>query len=171
MEEILKRVSIREYLDKKVEKEKVEKLLLAGMSAPSAKNQKAWEFLVCDDKEKLTEISNRCKNHYMAKDAPLVIMVLANKTKAITPLYLDQDLAAATENILLEATHLGLGTVWLGVAPNEERMNNFKEIFHLSEEYYVLSAIVVGYPKNKVIKERKYDELIVHHNFIGNKYE
>ena len=53
MEEIIKRVSIREYLDKKVEKEKVEKLLLAGQVAPSARNQRPWEFIVCDDKNLL----------------------------------------------------------------------------------------------------------------------
>ena len=168
MKEILKRVSIREYLDKEIEKEKIEKLLLAGMSAPSAKNQRAWEFIVCDDKELLTKISEKCKNHYMAKDAPLAIIVLGNKDKVISPLYLEQDLAAATENILLEATHLDLGSVWLGVAPNEERMNNIKEIFELSDNYYPLSIIVIGYPKKEVVKERVYDESIVHHNKIKN---
>lgn len=164
MKEILKRVSIREYTDEKITKDEIEKMLLAGMSAPTAKNQRAWEFLVCDDVNLLTQISNRCKNHYMAKDAPLVIIVLCNKTKITTPLYVDQDLAAATENILLEATHLGLGSVWLGVAPNSERMNSFKEIFNLSEEYYAFSAIVIGHPKKENIKERNYDEKIVHYN-------
>ena len=53
MQEIIKRVSIREYLDKKVEKEKLEKLLLAGQVAPSARNQRPWEFIVCDDKDLL----------------------------------------------------------------------------------------------------------------------
>lgn len=168
MQEILDRVSIREYLEKEVEKEKVEKLLLAGMSAPSARNQRAWEFLVCDDKVLLTQISEKCKNHYMAKDAPLAIIVLGNKNKVTSPLYLDQDLAAATENILLEATHLGLGSVWLGVAPNEERMGNINNIFNLEDNYYAFSIIVIGYPKNNIRKERKYDESIVHHNKIKN---
>lgn len=171
MEEIIKRVSIREYLDKEIEKEKVEKLLLAGQVAPSARNQRPWEFIVCDDKELLNEISSRCKNHYMAKDAPLAIIVLGNKNKEKSPMYTYQDLSAATENILLEATHLGLGSVWLGVAPNEERMTNLKEIFNLTDDYFAFSIIVIGYPKNKVIKERKYDDSLVHHNKLNKKYE
>ena len=171
MEEIIKRVSIREYLDKEIEKEKVKKLLLAGQVAPSARNQRPGEFIVCDDKALLNEISNRCKNHYMAKDAPLAIIVLGNKNKEKSPMYTYQDLSAATENILLEVTHLGLGSVWLGVAPNEERMNNLKEIFNLTDDYFAFSIIVIGYPKNEVIKERKYDDSLVHHNKLNRKYE
>ena len=171
MKEILKRVSIREYLDQEINKEDVKKLLLAGMAAPSARNQRPWEFIVCDDKELLNEISSRCKNHYMAKDAPLAIIVLGNKNKEKSPMYTYQDLSAATENILLEATHLGLGSVWLGVAPNEERMTNLKEIFNLTDDYFAFSIIVIGYPKNEVIKERKYDDSLVHHNKLNKKYE
>ena len=107
----------------------------------------------------------------MAKDAPLAIIVLCNENKIISPLYAQQDLSAATENILLEATHLGLGSVWLGVAPNEERMKNIKEIFNLPDGYYAFSIIVIGYPKKEVIKERKYDDTLVHHNSLNNKYE
>ena len=115
-------------------------------------------------------MADRCPNHRMAKGAPLAIIVLCNKTKMTTPLYVEQDLSAATENILLEATHLGLGSVWLGVSPNEERMNNLKEIFGLNDDYYAFSAIIIGYPKNEIIKERKYDDNLVHHNKLGNKY-
>ena len=86
MEEIIKRVSIREYLDKEVEKEKVKKLLLAGEVAPSAKNQRPWEFIVCDDKSLLNEIGNRCPNHKMAKDAPLAIIVLCNNNYMVKDL-------------------------------------------------------------------------------------
>lgn len=171
MEDIINRVSIREYENKSIEDYKIKKMLLAGMVAPSARNQKAWEFLVCDDRELLTEMANRCPNHKMAKEAAIAIIVLCNKTKVTTPLYVDQDLSAATENILLEATHLELGSVWLGVAPNEERMNNLKEIFKLSDDYYAFSAILIGYPKKKVFKERRYDETIVYHNELGKKYE
>ena len=171
MEEILKRVSVREYLDKKVEKEKVKKLLVAGNSAPSARNQKAWEFLVVDDKELLNRIGDGARYHAMAKEAPLAILVLCNKSKITSPTYVDQDLAAATENILLEVTHLGLGAVWLGVAQNEERMNYLKNIFNLDDNYYVFNVIVIGYPKKEIIKEREYNESIVHYNRIGDKYE
>ena len=73
-----------------------------------------------------------------------------------TGLLTERDLGKAP---ILEATHLGLGSVWLGVAPNEERMNNIKEIFDLSDDYYAFSIIVIGYPKKEVIKERKYENV------------
>ncbi len=170
MKEILKRVSVREYLDKEIEKEKIEKMLLAGMSAPSAKNQRAFEFMVVDDKKLLLEMSKRNQYHFMTKDAALVIVVLGNKNKATSLGYLDQDLAAATENILLEATHLGIGSCWLGVQSNEKRMNDYKEMLNLDDNYFAFSVIALGYPKKEIIKERKYDESIVHYNKLYGKF-
>ena len=171
MKEIFKRVSVREYASKKIEKEKVERLLFAGMVAPCARNQKAWEFLVCDDEALLNKIGDGAPYHKMAKKAPLAILVLCNKNKITSPTYIDQDLAAATENILLEVTHLGLGAVWLGVAQNEDRMAYLKGVFNIPDNYYVFNVIVIGYPKNEVKKERVYDRNIVHHNYLGKRYE
>ena len=171
MKEIFERVSIREYSKRKIEKEKVEKLLFAGMVAPCARNQRAWEFLVCDDEILLNKIGNGAPYHKMAKEAPLAILVLCNKDKITSPTYIDQDLAVATENILLEVTHLGLGAVWLGVAQNEERMSYLKDVFNIPDNYYVFNVIVIGYPLKEVKKERIYDENIIHHNCLGKKYE
>lgn len=169
MKEILNRVSTRTYSDKKIEKEKIEKLLLAGMSAPSARNQRPWEFLVVDDKSLLNQISEKCKNHYMAKDAPLAIIVLGNNDKVTSEGYVMQDLAASTENILIEATYLNLASVWLGVAPNTERMENIKNIFNLKDNYFAFSIIVLGYSDNIIPKERKYDESLVHYNKLNDR--
>ena len=171
MKEIFKRVSVREYTNQKVEKEKVEKLLFAGMVAPCARNQRAWEFLVCDDEALLNKIGDGAPYHKMAKKAPLAILVLCNKNKITSPTYIDQDLAAATENILLEVTHLGLGAVWLGVAQNEDRMAYLKGVFNIPDNYYVFNVIVIGYPLKEVKKERIYDGSIVHHNYLGKKYD
>ena len=130
------------------------------------------EVIVTADKEVLEKVRKASLLGRMK--APLAIVVCGNLSRAL-PLkmatYWIQDCSAATENILLEATHLGLGSVWLGVCPNEERMNNLKEIFNLTDDYFAFSIVVIGYPKKEVIKERKYDETLVHYNKLNNKYE
>ena len=172
LDTMLKRKSIRQYTDEKISKEDINIILQAGLLAPSSRNIRPCEFIVVEKKETLEKLS-QCKTFgsKMLKDASHAIVVLGNKNKEKSPMYTYQDLSAATENILLEATHLGLGSVWLGVAPNEERMTNLKEIFNLTDDYFAFSIIVIGYPKNEVIKERKYDDSLVHHNKLNKKYE
>ena len=71
--------------------------------------------------------------------------------------YVDQDLSAATQNILLEAEHLGLGAVWMGIAPLKERMDGAKTVLELGDEYEVFALIAVGYPDNKPAMHDRYD--------------
>ena len=119
METIFKRVSMRRYQDKAVEKEKLEKLVRAGMAAPSAGNQQPWEFYVVTRKDLLAELSNTSKYSICVKDAAAAI-IPCFRTSAEALMFkecVQLDMSAATENILLEAVELGLGAVWLGVAP------------------------------------------------------
>lgn len=165
MENIFKRRSIRKYKDVKVEDEKIEKLLRAAMQAPSAGNQQPWEFIVIQNKEKLLQLSNLSIYAKPLESAPLAIIVLANKDRMRFSENWEQDLGAATQNILLEAVELDLGSVWLGVAPGEERMNFIKEMFNLNENIKPYSVIAVGYPmedeENKFID--RFDETRVHY--------
>ena len=110
MEIINIRRSVRSYLDKPVEKEKVELLLRAAMQAPSARNQQPWHFVVVDDPETLRAIATVSRNMQMLNEAPLAILVLIDKENLTAPLMAPQDAAAATQNILLKAVDLGLGT-------------------------------------------------------------
>jgi nitroreductase len=171
-EVLLKRRSIRKFKDTPVSDEIINELLHAAMSGPSACNRRPWDFYVVKSEEMLAQV--RKATLFGRMNAPLAIIVCGNLTRAL-PMQLSsywiQDCSAATENILLEATHLGLGSVWLGVCPNEERMNNLKEIFNLTDDYFAFSIVVIGYPKKEVIKERKYDETLVHYNKLNNKYE
>lgn len=117
MDAIFNRRSIRKYKDKPVEKEKIEKLLRAAMQAPSAGNQQPWEFIVIQDKENLKKLSGMSPYSKLIMNAPLTFVLLGNKDKMKFPENWQQDMGASAENILLEAVELGLGAVWLGVAP------------------------------------------------------
>ena len=120
------RRSIREYQDKEVEDEKILKILKAGMQAPGSRlGAEPWEFVIVKDKDtlaKLGEIKPRVTN------APVAIVLVANIERAFYKTVWQQDMGAAAENMLLEAVNLGLGGLWNGVAPEEERMAKIGEI-------------------------------------------
>lgn len=157
LENIATRVSVRSYLDKAVEKEKVELLLRAGMAAPTAMNRQPWHFVVVDEPELLKGLV-RLRN---GATAPLAIVVCGNMDKAIEgPVreFWVQDCSAATENILLAANALGLGSVWTGVYPAEERCKQVREILDMPDNLIPLNVIVIGYPDGENPPKDKWKE-------------
>ena len=164
MKEIFNRRSIRQYLPQPVEKEKLERLLRAAMQAPSAGNQQPWEFIVIENQELLQKLALMSPYAAAIKNAPAVIVMLGNKSKMKFPENWQMDLSAAAQNILLEAVHLDLGAVWLGVAPLEERVHYVEELFKLPENIWPFGVIALGYPagENKFID--RYDAERVHYN-------
>ncbi|MGL4607066.1 MAG: nitroreductase family protein [Eubacteriaceae bacterium] len=164
MNNIFKRFSVRKYEDRPIEKEKIELLLKAAMQAPSAANQQPWEFLVVTDPVKLEALSQMSPYSKMVARCGAAIVLLGNLASAHFPQYWQQDLAAAAENILLQATDIDLGGVWLGVAPEEDRMAHISKIFDLPKNIQPFALISLGYPnESREIKER-YDPSRVHYN-------
>lgn len=156
MKEIFHRTSIRKFKEQKVEEKDIERLLKAAMAAPSACNQQPWYFYVVTNKnviEKLSQCSPyaRCLNK-----APLAL-VTCYKKDVILPEYCQIDLSACNENILLEADHLGLGAVWLGIAPLQERMDAVKSVLNLEDDIYAFSIIAIGYPDETKKQQDRYD--------------
>lgn len=140
------RRSVRKYQEKSLEKEKIDAILKAAMQAPSARNQQAWRFLVCTSKEKKLELSQATPNMKFLDKAPLVIVFLTELTVLTVPHMYAQDLSAAVENAMLEATSLGIGSCWCGTYPVEERMNKVKEIFSLPDNLEPFAVVGFGYP-------------------------
>ena len=161
-EGIQKRRSVRSYENRPVEKEKIEKLLSAGMQAPSAANQQPWEFIVVEDKEALQKLSSAHIYAGPIKNAPLGIIVLSNEKYLKFKQYWQQDLAAATENILLAAVELGLGAVWMGIAPEEDRISYIKELFDLPQGVEAFALLAVGYSSNNKFEDR-FDKTRIHY--------
>ncbi|MGM0366129.1 MAG: nitroreductase family protein [Actinomycetota bacterium] len=164
MKEIFERRSIRKYEDKPVSRQMLEMLLKAAMAAPTAGNQQEWEFVIIDDRDTLNAITAVHPYSHMLKQAPAAIAVCADLNKELHTGYWVQDCAAATQNILLEAQHLGLGTCWLGVHPREERVKGLKKILSLPENVMPLSVIAIGYPAEKKQPSDRFDENKIHVN-------
>lgn len=149
MNSIFIRRSVRSFSEQEVESDKIEKILRAAMQAPSAANQQPWEFIVVKGKENLEKLSGFNPYASSLADANLGIIVLGNKERFKFAEHWEQDLGASTQNILLEATELGLGSVWYGTAPNKERMEYIKNLYNLAENILPYSVIGIGYPKSQ----------------------
>lgn len=163
MDTIFNRRSIRKYQDKPVEKEKIEKLLRAAMQAPSAANQQAWEFIVVENKDTLNKLSEMSPYSKMVSNSAVTFVVAANKDNFKVATAWQQDLGAATENLLLEASYLGLGAVWLGTAVSEENMKFVTDLFKLPDNILPFAVIAVGYPDQKNTFIDRFDEKKVHY--------
>lgn len=149
MEVINKRRSVREFLSTPISKEVLEQLLRAAMQAPSAKNQQPWRFIVITKPADLEKIAEFSPSFKMLKTAPAAILLLIDHSNLTAPTMVIQDMAAATENILLEATAQGLGSCWLGVYGRTERMEAIRDFFQLSPSLEPFSVVALGYPIKK----------------------
>ena len=152
---ILKRRSIRRYRRGNVDKSVIKELLIAGMYAPSARNQQPWHFVVTGDRETLGRIMSVHPYASMLSGAALAILVCGDETLELSKGYWAVDCAAATQNILLAAHALGLGAVWLGVYPRRERQDAIREIFSLPGHIHPFALVSVGYPaEEKAVPDR-----------------
>ena len=169
LDNILARTSIRSYQDRPVEQDKIEKLLRAGMAAPSAVDKRPWHFIVVTDKQVLQGLAQANPNAGMAARAPLAIVVCGDKTKALTrvPDYWVQDVAAATENILIAAQGMGLGAVWTGTYPVTERVEKVAAVLNLPDHIIPFCTIVIGYPEKPQAPKDKWDENNISYNTYG----
>lgn len=170
LDHIFKRRSIRSYHEKPVEDEKLDQLLQAGMAAPSASNIRPWEFVVVTRSETITRFRESLQygNYY----APAAIVVCANPDlesikKSSSFDFWMQDCSAATENILVAAAGLGLGTCWLGIYPRPKNVDVVREIVGLPETVIPLNVIYVGYPAEEKESRTQYDPARIHRERYG----
>lgn len=162
MNSIFHRISVRKFQDRPVEKEKVLAILKAAMQAPSATNQQPWEFFVVTDRSMLEELSKACPYGKMTATAPCAI-VAVYRTDCRLPEYAHIDLSIAMENLWLETDAQGLGGVWIGTAPREERMNAVEEaIGGLPAGLRAFAVFPFGYPAEERPQQNRFDESRIH---------
>ena len=163
-EALLKRRSVRKFTEEAVPEEYIDELLHAAMSGPSACNMRPWEFYVITNQEVITGLRGASK--FTNMKAPLAIVVCGNLKKAL-PLkmaeYWIQDCSAATENILLRVTDLGLGAVWCGLHPQEKAVERVSALLNLSKKEIPLGLIWIGFPAEEPEARDQYDEKKVHY--------
>jgi len=163
LDTIYARRSIRQYKEKPVEREKLDTLLKAAMAAPSAMNIKPWEFIVVTEVDTMDEF--RASLMFGKHNAPAAIVVCGHTSLFKHPLaskFWVQDCSAATQNILLAAVELGLGTVWLGVHPIHNFVKRISKILHLPDYVKPLNVIYVGYPAEDKPARTQYNPDRVH---------
>ena len=149
LDAIKTRRSIRKYKSEPVPEEKIQILMEAAMMAPSACNQQPWQFILVDDRRLLDAIPKFHPYSMMLHEAPLAIVVCGDSRHEIVPGFWVEDCSAAIQNILLAATDQGLGTVWLAIYPDVERMQKTKELLLFPEPVIPLAVIAVGYPNEE----------------------
>ena len=164
IEAILTRRSIRKYVKKPVSKEQIKELIKIGMSAPSAGDEQPWHFIVIDDSTILEEIPSFHNHAQMLKDAAVAILVCGDLDLEKHKGMWSQDCSAATQNILIAVNALGLGAVWLGVYPREERVNSLRKLLSIPDNIVPFSLISIGYPAEKKKPSDRYSESRVHLN-------
>ena len=157
---IFSRRSIRSYTSTSVDEKHIKTLLEAAMAAPSASNLRPWHFVVVTRRQTLDSLADMHPFGKMLFQAPLCIAVCGDPT--ISARFWVQDCSAATENLLLATAALGLGAVWLGVYPLEERVAAVREILRIPQTIYPLNLVSIGYPAEEKEPRTQYEEARVH---------
>lgn len=163
MEAIFKRRSVRRYTNQAIRAEDITQLLQAAMAAPTARNCQEWEFVVVRDKAMFQKIMAVHPYAKMLAQADCAIVVCGNTKREMAPNYWPADCGAATQNILLAATALGIGSVWLGVYPNEERMAAVSRLLNLPQHIKPLNIISLGMPDEKLAEVNRFDPAKIHY--------
>lgn len=164
IEAIMTRRSVRSFTDQNVDDETVTLLLDAAMNAPSAGNEQPWHFLVIRSDETRRRIPEIHPYARMAVTAPICILVCGEEALQKYEGYWVQDCSAATENLLVAARALGLGAVWCGVYPIDERVQGFRRLCGVPESIVPFALVPVGYPAveqgraNRFLSERIHRE-------------
>ncbi|HPE64249.1 MAG TPA: nitroreductase family protein [Methanothrix sp.] len=144
-EAIRRRRSIRKYLPRKIENDKLDRVLEAGRLAPSAKNLQEWKFIVVRDDGRRKRLAEAAKGQTFVGEAPVVIAACATVTDYVMTcgqLTYPIDLAIAVEHMVLAAAAEGLGTCWIGAFYEEE----VKKVLNIPPEIRVVALLPMGYP-------------------------
>jgi nitroreductase len=162
LETLFTRRSIRKYTNDPVSEDALHMILEAGMNAPSANNRQPWHFIIVDDREKLDGIMAVHPYSKMLAEAPLALVVVADTETSRS--YFQQDCAAAIENMLLAAKALGLGSVWMGVYPNEARITGIRALFNITDPYVPVALVALGHPAEERGRVERWSDEKVHKN-------
>ena len=163
-EAILNRRSIRKYKDQKISSQDINTMLKAAMYAPSAMNTQAWHFIVIVDKSVLLNTLESIPYAEMLKQSTAAILVCGDSSIEKNESWLLQNCSAVTQNILLSAFGLGIGSCWIGIQGMDEIVRNIKHQFKLPEKIVPVSLISLGYPDEVVKAEERFKEEKIHYN-------
>jgi nitroreductase len=162
IEAIMSRRSIRSFQSQQVEPDVLETLLRAAMAAPSAGNQQSWRFVVITERPRLDALSETSPYAAPLRRAPLAIVICAETRDEKHPGFWVEDCSAAMENLLLAAHALGLGAVWLGYHPNEDRKDALRAILGLPPTVEPFGIAAIGHPDESKPSADRFDMAHIH---------
>jgi nitroreductase len=148
---IYSRKSVRHFTEQSVSREALEALVRAGMSAPSAVNRQPWVFIAIDDRQILDALGSRLPYARMLLKTNAAIVVCGDMKNAMDEWQQEfwiQDCSAATENILIAAEAMGLGSVWTAVYPAKDRIDIVRRSLNLPDHIIPLNVLPIGFPEN-----------------------
>jgi nitroreductase len=159
------RKSVRKYLDKPVEEDKLNQILEAAHLAPSASNRQEWRFVVVQDKDTREKLAVAAGSQTFVGEAPVVLVACAETDGKIMHCGLPChpiDVAIALDHITLCAVELGLGTCWIGHFDPQQ----VKKILNIPDEIVVVELMPLGYPADPsaIQKKRLPMNQIIHHD-------
>ncbi len=169
LECIMTRASVRKYKPETVNDSIITDVLKAGMAAPTAANQQAWHFVVITNQTLKDSISDAFQWTKMVKDCAFAVVVCGDMSRLFDGDreeggFWTLDCSAASENMLLAAHALGLGGVWCGLYPEEDRMSRLSEILNLPDNLRPLNILSFGYPETSVVPKQKWNPRKVSYN-------
>lgn len=162
LEALKTRRSIRQYQNRPVPEAMISTLMEAAMLAPSAGNQQPWHFIIVTDPAKLQAIPQFHPHSKMVLQAPVAVVICGDPTGKAWPAFWVQDCSAATQNLLLAARDLGLGTVWAGIYPVEERMIGFRRLLGIPEHIFPFALVPVGWPTGDFPSADRFRPELIH---------
>lgn len=172
---LLQRRSVRQFKGQKIEKEKIGKLLTAGLLAPSSRNRKPWEFIVVDDPDLLRELAMaKAHGSTFLKETPLAIVIIADIDTSDMCI---EDTSIAASYIQLQAERLGLGSCWVQIRERQTGTGDcsqkyIRKLLSIPENYMVEAVLGVGYKDQDTTPKslEDIDESKVHYHYHGMKY-
>lgn len=159
---LLSRRSIRKFNSASISDEQLEKILRAGMAAPSAANKQPWHFIVVKEKKTMIGIMKIHPYAQMLEQSPIALIVCGDVEEAYQDGYMVVDTSAATQNVLLAAHALGLGAVWIGIWPEEDRVYKLTQMFNLPDNIVPMHAVAIGFPGEEKPANDRYDLHKIH---------
>ena len=162
MNSIMTRCSMRKYLEREVESDKIESLLRAAMQSPTGHNAQDWDFVVVTEKNMLKTLSELGPYSHFAAEAPLQIVVCENTERAWPNSNWQGNLGAACQNILLQAEEEGLGGCWIGVWPYSERMAHVKAALDIPDHVIPYAVLSIGYKQYEKRFDDRFDPAKIH---------
>lgn len=158
------RRSVRKFAARPLGEAQIADLLEAAMSAPSACAADPWHFIVLLDRDLRQRVAEVLPYGKMLAPAGAGIIVCGDleQTHDRELSFLLQDCSAAIENLLLAASMMGLGAVWLGVHPRQERIDRIRALFDLPSHIIPVGAVAVGWPAERPAPRTRYRAPAVH---------